>query len=65
MQLSAERELVLIKVKAPSGEPRSDISNICDIFRARILDVGDESYTLALTGDVGKVGRSGIDASQD
>ena len=50
-----ERELVLIKVEAPSGEGRADLTTLAEIFRARILDVGETSCTLMLTGDVGKI----------
>eukprot|EP00889_Picochlorum_renovo_P007638 jgi/Picre1/34668/NNA_002136.t1 len=35
-----ERELVLIKVRAPPGEGRVELTNLAEIFRARILDVG-------------------------
>lgn len=50
-----ERELVLLKVKAPPGDGRAELTNLADIFRARILDVGETSCTLMLTGDVGKI----------
>lgn len=33
-----ERELVLIKVRAPPGEARTQIRELAQIFRARILD---------------------------
>lgn len=52
---TAEREMVLIKVHAPPGEIRTELTNLSNIFRARILDVGDTSCTIAITGDVGKV----------
>ncbi len=33
-----ERELVLIKVRAPPGEARTQIRELAQIFRARMLD---------------------------
>lgn len=51
---SLERELVLIKVKA-LPEKRSDIVDIVDIFRARIVDVNRETMVIELSGDQGKI----------
>lgn len=51
----AERELLLIKVNAPPGVDRSEIIQIAEIFRARILDVSDASLTMSVTGDPGKM----------
>lgn len=53
-QPHVERELALIKVKAPY-ESRSEIMQIADIFRAKIIDVCRESVTIELTGDDGKI----------
>ena len=49
-----ERELVLIKVNA---EPttRSEILNIVDIFRGKIVDVSPKNYVVEITGDRGKI----------
>lgn len=44
------RELVLIKVHADSAN-RTEIIQIANIFRARILDVSPEALTIELTGD--------------
>ena len=49
-----DRELVLVKVSADS-KTRSEILNIADIFRGRVVDVGPRSYTIEVTGDEGKV----------
>jgi len=49
-----ERELMLAKVKA-KGEAREEIKRLVDIFRGRIIDVTDSTYTLELTGTVGKL----------
>lgn len=44
-----ERELMLIKVKA-SASHRDEMKRMCDIFRGRIIDVTDGSFTIELTG---------------
>lgn len=44
-----ERELMLIKVKA-SNTYRDEMKRMCDIFRGRIIDVADGSFTIELTG---------------
>ena len=49
-----ERELVLIKVKA-KPESRAEILRIVDIFRGKVVDVGQDHYTIEVTGDEGKV----------
>ncbi len=49
-----ERELMLIKVRAV-GKEREEMKRMVDIFRGRIIDVTDKSYTIELTGDQDKV----------
>jgi acetolactate synthase-1/3 small subunit len=44
-----ERELMLVKVRA-LGEAREELKRITDIFRGRIIDVSDMTYTIELTG---------------
>jgi acetolactate synthase I/III small subunit len=44
-----ERELMLVKVRA-AGKERDEMKRLTDIFRGRILDVTDKSYTIELTG---------------
>ena len=51
---AVERELLLVKLAADS-ENRSEIIQICDIFRAKIINVNKDSLILELTGDEGKV----------
>lgn len=48
-----ERELMLIKVMA-SATTRSQIIEIAQIFRSKIVDISDTSITLEVTGDPGK-----------
>ena len=47
------RELVLLKVKA-DAKTRSEIMQICDIFRAKIVNVAHDSVIIEITGDEGK-----------
>jgi acetolactate synthase-1/3 small subunit len=49
-----ERELMMIKVRAV-GKEREELKRTTDIFRGRIIDVTDKSYTIELTGDGAKL----------
>ena len=49
-----ERELMLVKVNAPSSA-RSEIIELAQIFRARVVDVSDDSLTIEVVGDPGKM----------
>ena len=49
-----ERELMMMKVRAV-GKDREEIKRTTDIFRGKIVDVTDKSYTIELTGDRGKI----------
>ena len=49
-----ERELMLIKIHA-IGKDREEIKRLSDIFRGRIIDVTDKSYTIELTGTGSKL----------
>lgn len=49
-----ERELMLVKVRA-AGKDREEMKRISDIFRGRILDVTDKTYTIELTGTGAKL----------
>lgn len=49
-----ERELMLLKINA-SKETRSQIIEIATIFRAKIVDMAEDSLTLEITGDPGKI----------
>lgn len=51
---SIQRDLALIKVKA-SSEFRSNIVDIVDIFRAKIVDVNRETMVIELTGEESKI----------
>jgi acetolactate synthase-1/3 small subunit len=49
----ASRELTLIKVRADAAA-RSEIIDIAQVFRARIIDLTPDALTIELTGDGGK-----------
>lgn len=51
---SIKRELVLLKVKATPAT-RADISNVVNIFRAKIVDVSRENVVIELTGEQSKI----------
>jgi acetolactate synthase-1/3 small subunit len=49
-----ERELMIVKVKA-NAQYRDEMKRICDIFRGRIIDVSDNSFTIEITGSSSKL----------
>ena len=49
-----EREMMLIKVKAPAAQ-RDEVMRLSTIFRGNIIDVTEESYTIELTGTSDKL----------
>jgi len=51
-----ERELMLVKVRAV-GKDREELKRMTDIFRGRIIDVSDLTYTVELTGTGHKLER--------
>lgn len=52
--VAVERELVLIKVSC-NEKTRSEIIEIVDIFRGRIVDVSEGAVTIEMTGEDNKV----------
>ena len=52
---AVSRELVLVKIKA-DGKTRPEIMQICDIFRAKIVNVAHRDVIIEITGDEGKSG---------
>jgi acetolactate synthase-1/3 small subunit len=53
-QPCVERELMLIKVYS-SSSTRSDILEIVQIFRSKVVDISEKSITIEVTGDPGKI----------
>ncbi|NTV51660.1 MAG: acetolactate synthase small subunit [Candidatus Firestonebacteria bacterium] len=49
-----EHELVLIKVQAEAGA-RAEITQLAEIFRAKIVDVSEKAFILEITGSADKV----------
>jgi len=49
-----DRELILIKVSV-DDKKRSEILSIIDIFRAKVVDVSHNCYTIEITGDEKKI----------
>jgi len=49
-----DRELVLVKVSVDS-KTRAEVMQICDIFRAKIVDVAHKALTVEITGNESKV----------
>jgi acetolactate synthase-1/3 small subunit len=45
---------MLVKVRA-TGKERDEMKRMAEIFRGRIIDVTDKTYTIELTGDVAKL----------
>ncbi|NBV86104.1 MAG: acetolactate synthase small subunit [Verrucomicrobia bacterium] len=53
---SVDRELVLMRVTV-SPETRSEVMQICDIFRAKIIDVQRRNLSIEITGDESKISK--------
>ncbi|MGA0039779.1 MAG: acetolactate synthase small subunit [Pirellulales bacterium] len=50
-----ERDLMLIKVKAPAGAVRSQVKELADIFRGKIVDVAGDSVIVEISGTESKI----------
>ena len=51
---SVERELMLLKVNANS-DTRSEVLELANIFRAKVVDVAEDSLIFEVAGDPGKM----------
>jgi acetolactate synthase-1/3 small subunit len=51
-----DRELVLLRVTATS-KTRPEVMQICDIFRAKIIDVQPETLAIEVTGSESKINK--------
>lgn len=49
-----EREMMMIKVRT-NGKDREEVKRLADIFRGRIIDVTEATYTIELTGNGAKL----------
>jgi acetolactate synthase I/III small subunit len=50
-----ERDLMLLKVEAPPGPKRTEIRELVEIFRAKIVDVGPEELMIEISGRENKI----------
>ena len=50
-----ERDLMLLKVEAPPGPKRSEVRELVEIFRAKIVDVGAEEMMIEIAGRESKI----------
>jgi acetolactate synthase-1/3 small subunit len=48
------RDLALVKVRVNAGQ-RREITQLCDLFRARVIDVSPDSMIIEATGDERKI----------
>ncbi len=52
---AVKRELCLVKVNIPNEKARAEIMQYSNIFRAKIVDVTEETLMIELTGDAKKI----------
>ena len=50
-----ERDLMLVKVTAPPGSKRTEIRELVEIFRARVVDVGAKEMMIEISGRESKI----------
>ena len=53
---SVDRELVLMRV-AVDPNTRSEVMQVCDIFRAKIIDVQRKNLSIEITGNESKISK--------
>ena len=49
------REMALIKVAAKDSQARTEIMQMADVFRAKVVDIGQKSFTVEVTGNDDKI----------
>jgi acetolactate synthase-1/3 small subunit len=50
-----EREVILVKVQATGNDARDEMVRLIEIFKGKIVDVTETTYTLEMTGDSAKI----------
>ena len=50
-----ERDLMLMRVQAPAGGKRSEVRELVEIFRGRIVDVGADEVMIEISGRESKI----------
>ncbi len=53
---SVDRELVLLRVSV-NPQSRAEVMQLCDIFRAKIIDVQRHNISIEVTGDESKISK--------
>jgi acetolactate synthase-1/3 small subunit len=53
-QTTVERELALVTINYQKGT-RAEVTNICDIFKGKVVDITNKSITLEVTGPPEKI----------
>ncbi len=53
---SVDRELVLLRVSV-NPQSRAEVMQLCDIFRAKIIDVQRNNISIEVTGDESKISK--------
>ena len=53
---SVDRELVLLRVNVDSTS-RAEVMQVCDIFRAKIIDLQRKNLSIEITGDESKISK--------
>lgn len=52
---NVERDLMLLKVRAPAGGTRSEVRELVEIFRGRVVDVGEDQIMIEISGRENKI----------
>jgi len=52
---AVKRELCLVKVSIPNAKARAEIMQYSNIFRAKVVDVTEETLIIEITGDKKKI----------
>ena len=58
-----ERELMLVKIEASDAESCDAVKRVSDIFRGRVIDIYNRTYTIEVTGGQNKL-NAFLDAMQ-
>lgn len=50
-----ERDLLLVKISAPAGGIRTEVRELVDIFRGKVVDIGPDEIMIEISGRESKV----------
>ncbi len=54
-QEHVERDMMLLRVQAPAGGKRTEIKELVEVFRGRIVDVGENEVMIEISGRESKI----------